>query len=168
MAELTIEKDEAKVLAEKVLTELTKKIKADIGDAFYTEMEGYLFEHYENHKEKVENHLIEQITEKYVSEPGKYKFRSLREKIFNENKEVILASITDAVAEEAVTNVMLNHTSKRYYLDWRWQEAVADFINKHPERFVGNERFDQKMLRNIQRQKEQIEYLQNKVAEYEF
>lgn len=74
-------------IAEKILLATKVKIKGDIADEFYKEVEGYLYKIYSDTKDRIEKELIAEITEEYVKDPTNYKFKDLRDKLWSEHKD---------------------------------------------------------------------------------
>ena len=76
-------------VSEKILKSTIKKVKSELTNNFYNEMNDFIYQHYNNASDKIHERLIEEITDEFIAEPKDYKFLKLRQKLFNENKEVL-------------------------------------------------------------------------------
>jgi hypothetical protein len=151
-------------LANKFLLKSKDKIKEIISYSFY-EYVGYLYEHFNNHKDKIEGELIDQITETYIKDPTQYKFRRLREKMFNENKEAITKVLSDEAIQESVENVIKEYTSREYTFNWQWKDAIKKIILQNLDVWVEDDRVKEGLLREISNQKEYIKQLKERLGE---
>lgn len=82
-------------VSEKILKSSIEKIKEEFSNNFYHELDAFVYEHYSNAKDKIEKELIKEITEEFIKEPMNYKYAKLREKLFLENKELLVKTLTD-------------------------------------------------------------------------
>lgn len=151
--------------SEKILSSVREKIKDQIADAFYKEMDGYLYEHYQNHKDKLEKELIEQITERFIQKPMEYKFAELRKKLFNENKELLTKTLTDEAIQKSVEDVIEQYTHRDYIFHWRWKDAIVKTIIENFDKFKNDERVQSQFIHQIENLKSQINCLQQKLNE---
>lgn len=126
----------------------------------YAELEGFLYEHYENVKDKIERKLIEKITERFVSNPNDYQFQELRSKIIQENLEVLREPLTDAIIQQSLERILEGYTHKKHYWNWKWKDGIAKFISEHPHLFEDDERVQTAFLRENAR-------LRNVISRYE-
>ena len=154
-------------IAKKVLKDLTKKIKEEIADSFYLEMEGWLYDQYANVQDKIERELIYKITERFVKEPGSYKFAELRKKMFKENKEELVRIMTKEVAKERLEEALLEYTNKDYWLSHNWLDGIVNLICKHWDKFEGNEKINRQIINKLESKQQEIEYYKNKIRELE-
>lgn len=157
--------DQAVDLAEKVLSLTKDKIKEQIANKFYEETEGWLYELYDNNKAKIKKELIAEITEQYVTDPTKSAFNELRKKIWQENKDAILPSLTDEVLRANMEMVLMHHTSNDYHFQWRWKDAIVELVLSNWDKFKDDERIIQQFGREIDRLKSQVSSLQQKLNE---
>jgi hypothetical protein len=154
---------EVEIVSEKILTATKDKIKEQISEAFYKETSDYLYQHYDNFKDGLKSSLIKEITEQYVNEPANYQFRELRNKLFAENKEEILKSLTDHAIFETVESILLEYTHKKQMFSWKWNESIAKIILNNWETFKDDERIQMTFGREIDNLKRQIRFLQEKI-----
>lgn len=165
MIELPIDKDTVRTLAENVLGELTKKIKDDLSEAFYSEMNGYIYEHYENARARVENELLDKLVNQYTNDPEYYKFYKLRLAIFDDNKDKILPSLTDEAIKESIEKVVHRYTHKDYTFEWQWFDGLAQFMCEHYGLFADSERFNQAYTRKVENLENRVKYLEQQLQE---
>lgn len=154
-------------VAEKILSATRDKIKEQIANKLYEETEGWLHETYSNYKDKVVKELIGEITEQYVSNPSDYKFNGLRRKIWEENKDEIMKSLTDEAITEGMENVLQQYTHRDYLFNWKWKDGIVNVILSNWDKFKDDERVAQQFGREIDRLKSNIQSLQNKISEIE-
>jgi len=159
------EEKEVEELSEKVLLSIRDKVKEQIGDSVYNELSGYLYEHYQNNKGKIETELIKSITEEYVKDPKQYKFAELREKMFKENKESLTKSLTDEAIQKSVENVIQKYTHGDYSFEWQWKEGIARFILENWDNFKEDKRINEAFGRKLKKQQSEIEWLEKKLDE---
>lgn len=143
----------------------TEKLKEDLLNDFYGTVHDYIYEHYNNFKDDVERELINSITEKYKKDPKDYKFSELRKKMFVENKEEITKVLTDEAIYESVEKVIEQYTHKDYRFNWRWKEGIVKIIWENWHKFKDDEKIKNGFDRIIDRQKERITFLENKLIE---
>lgn len=160
-----ITEEQTAIIAGKVLAKITDKIKSDIGDAFYQEYSNYLYEHYLNNKDKIDEGLIAEITDKFIKDPAMYKYRELRDKIYHENKTGIDKKITEEVITKGVENVILAHTSDNYFFNWKWKDGIVATILSNWDRFKDDERIKEAFVKKINNLIERINYLENQLKE---
>jgi len=58
----------------KILKATIEKTKDELGNAFYSEMQNYLYEIYDNISNDIREKLIKEITEEFITDPVNYKF----------------------------------------------------------------------------------------------
>ena len=153
------EQDVEKV-ANKILSSTKEKIKEQLADEFYKEMQELLYEHYDNFRETEERKLIKEIADDFARSPREYKYEKLRDKIFQENKETFLQEITEEKIEEAFKKIMWDYTHLNFPFRWKWEERAADFIYQNLETFLDKPVVQIKLL-------EKIRDLENKVSDYQ-
>jgi len=152
-------------VSEKILSSTKQKIKDQIADTFYEEMSDCLFEHYNNFKDGMKADLLKEITDQYVSDPVNYQFREFRNKLFAENKDVILKSLTDQAIFETVESIILEYTHKQQTFGWMWNEAIAKIVLANWGKFKDDERIQMSFGREIDNLKGQIQRLQERLNE---
>lgn len=166
------EQKQVEELAEKVIGKIKETIKEDIADKLYSEMSSYLYEHYTNADDKIKQDLITKITEEFVKNPSEYKFKKLREKLFQENKEELVSLLNDEQIFESVNKIIWDYTHKEHGFKWKWEEAIAKFIIKNIDDFKNNERIqnmfgseNERLNSYIKSLKQQIEEIKNVVED---
>lgn len=158
--------EQSERVAQKVLKNLTDDIKDKLANEFYTQMNNYLYEHYENFKNGIHAELLAEITEQYVKDPSSYKFKDLRDKLFSENKETVVNSLTDHAIHKSVEKILLGYTHQNHLFSWQWKEGVAKFILDHWHELKDDERINSVHLRQIENLKSQVGYLQEKLSKF--
>lgn len=156
---------QAEELANKVLVSVKEKIKEQIADEFYNNLSGYLYEHYDNVKDKINGELIQAITEEYVKNPSEYKFADLRRKMFDENKDVLVKTLTDEAIKNSVENVMLEYTHRDYHFSWKWKDGIVKFILKNWDNFKDDERINEAFGRELDNRQNYIDSLKKQLDE---
>jgi len=152
-------------LSEKIMAATRDKIKEQIANKFYEETEGWLYEIYQNTKSKISGELISEITEQYVKDPDQSKFFNLRRKIWEENKSELLPTLTNQVIASNMQTVLMQHTDNGYYFNWKWKDAIVSLIMSNWDKFKDDERITNQFGWEIQKLKDQISFLQNKLEE---
>jgi len=152
-------------LSEKIMAATRDKIKEQIANKFYEETEGWLYEIYQNTKSKISGELISEITEQYVKDPDQSKFFNLRRKIWEENKSELLPTLTNQVIASNMQTVLMQHTDNGYYFNWKWKDAIVSLIMSNWDKFKDDERITNQFGGEIQKLKDQISFLQNKLEE---
>ena len=150
-------------VSDKILKSTIEKFKSELSDKFYNEMNSFIYEHYSNASEEIHEKLIKEITDEFISDPKNYKFLKLRQKLFNENKELLTAIITDEAIEKSVENVIWQHTDKNYHFNWKWTDAIVRIIGENWHKFKDDERVNNGLLRQIEQLKSQIRSLQEQL-----
>ena len=150
-------------VSNKILKSTIEKIKSELSDKFYNEMNSFIYEHYSNASDEIHEKLIKEITDEFISDPKNYKFLKLRQKLFNENKELLTAIITDEAIEKSVENVIWQHTDKSYHFNWKWTDAIVRIIGENWHKFKDDERVNNGLLRQIEQLKSQISSLQEQL-----
>lgn len=152
-------------VSEKILKSTVEKFKDELSNKFYNEVHNFLYEHYSNISDTIHEKLINEISEEFISDPKKYKFLKLRQKLFNENKELLIKLLTDEAIEKSVENVIWQHTDKNYYFNWKWNDAIVRIIGENWHKFKDDERINDGLLRQIDQLKSQISNLREKLNE---
>jgi len=150
-------------VSDKILKSTIEKIKSELSDKFYNEMGNFIYEHYSNATDTIHEKLIKEITEEFVNEPKNYKFLKLRQKLFNENKELLVNTLTDEAIEKTVETVIWQHTDKSYHFNWKWTDAIVRIVGENWHKFKDDERVNNGLLRQIEQLKSQIIHLQEKL-----
>jgi len=153
------------ILAEKVLSKVRDGIKEQIGDALYKELSNYLDEHFQNARARDEEKLIAEIAEKYIKDPKSYKFAELRKKIFQENKDVIVKTLTDEAIKDSVENVIMEYTHRDYHFNWQWKDGIVKVILKNWNQFKDDERIKEAFGRELDNRQSYIENLEKRLEE---
>ena len=157
--------DENKVaeIAEKILAVTKEKIKDQIANEYYKEVENYLYEHYTNNKDKIKQQMIREISDEYVANPANYQFGELRKKIFEENKDAIVGALTDDAIMKNMENILLEYTHINYTFNWRWKDGIVNLIRKNWDLFKDDERILSGLGREIENLKYQNKQLQDRL-----
>ena len=156
---------EVEQLADKYIKTLSEKIKSDIADDIYRNLSDYLYEHYRNFKDKVKTDLINDIVEEFVKNPKDYKFYKLRERLFNDNKELLIKTLTDEAIEKSVEDVIEEYTHRNYHFNWKWKDAIVKIILNNWDKFKDDERIKEQFGRELERKNEWIKCLENQLSE---
>lgn len=150
-------------VSDKILKSTIEKIKSELSDNFYNEMSSFIYEHYSNASDTIHENIVKEITEEFVTEPKKYKFLKLRQKLFNENKDLLIGILTDEAIEKTVETVIWQHTDKNYHFNWKWTDAIIRIIGENWHKFKDDERVNNGLLRQIDQLKSQISHLQERL-----
>lgn len=151
---------EVEEISDKILKKSIDKITHDLSHNFYDELNGFLYEHYQNVSKDIENDLISKITEDFIERPSDYKFLNLRKKIFNENKEKIIPILTEEAILNSLENIIWKHIDKNYHFSWKWTESIAGFILNNWNKLKSDERINNHLLNEIEKLKEKNRTLQ--------
>lgn len=150
-------------VSRKILKRTVDKLTNELSTSFYNEMESFLYEHYQNNYDKIHKKLVEEITEEFIKDPKGYKFAKLREKLFNENKEILIKTLTDEAIEKSVEDVIERYTHRDYTFYWRWKDAIIRIIGDNWHKFKDDERVNSRLLRQIDQLKDQVNKLKEKL-----
>ena len=164
LEQITTEK-EVEQIGEKILASVRDKIKEQIGDALYSELRGYLYEHYSNHKDRIQEELIKEITEQYVKDSSSYRFKDLRRKIWDENKAEIVKSLTDEAVKDSVTNVIMEYTHRDYHFSWQWKDNIVRIILENWDKFKDDDRIKEAFGRELDNRQSYIDSLKQQLEE---
>lgn len=154
--------------SDKILQASVKTIGDWLNETFYSEMESFLYEHYQNVKGRIENELLADLAGKYLSDPSHPKFAELRKKLFEENKDVVVKSLTDDVIQRSVENTLENLIdSSANPFAWRWKDKILDFIILNWEKLIRDGRIDSGLLRTIDQKDQCIKALRKTIGDYQ-
>jgi hypothetical protein len=158
--------DEKKVaeIAEKILDSTKEKIKEQIANEYYKELDGYLYEHYTNNKDRIKKEMIKEISDEYVANPSNYQFGELRKKIFEENKDAIVGALTDDAIFKNMDDVLREYTHRNSTWGWRWKDGIVNLIKKNWDLFKDDERIVSGLGREIENLKYQNKQLQERLS----
>lgn len=157
--------EEVSRLANEIAKESSEKLKDILLDKFYEDISSYLYQHYQNNKQNVEGELIQSICEEYVKNPKDYKFANLREKMFLENKEEMIKTLTDEAIYKSVEDVIQKYTSRNYRFEWKWKDGIARFILENFSQFKDDERVNDWIGHRIKMKNDRINWLEEKLRE---
>lgn len=152
-------------VANKILNSSIEKVKDELSNKFYSEMSSFLDEHYLNKKNEIEKKLIDQIADNYISEPTLYKFSALRQKMFLENKDLIVKTLSEEAIKNSVEDVIMQYTHRDYNFSWKWKDEIVRVILSNWNLFKEDERINDRLLHEIERLKNQISNLQYQLNE---
>lgn len=159
---LFTEKDIEEV-SERILSSTKEKILEQISNAFYKENSNFLYEHYNNFKNSLKNDLIKEITEEFINDPTNYQFRELRDKLFLENENQILKSLTDQAIYNSLETIILKYSHKNEIFSWGWNQGITKFILNNWDNFKNNSNIKDGFGREIERLNDIIKNLQEKL-----
>lgn len=152
--------EQVKEISDKILKSTLGKITDEITGKFYFELAGYLDEHYQNLKDTIEKELIGELADSFIQSPDNYKYRKIREKIFTENKEEILKSLTEEAITTNIDHTLRWHTSNAYTFNWQWKDAILKSVLNNWDLFKDDERINSGLLREVDNLKSVIKNLQ--------
>jgi len=167
VGEIMYNEKDVELLAKKTLEKITENVKRDIADKFYNEMSDYLYEHYLNIDDRVKDDLINQISDNFIQNPREYKYKKLRDKIFVDNKEMLISLLTDEAIYNCVEAVILNYSHKSFAFSWQWHDAIAKIIIKNVDSFLEIERIQDMFARELCAKDNMIESLKRRLSEIE-
>lgn len=150
---------------DKVIVGLKTKINDIVFEDIYRDLKDYIYQHYTNSKDSIEEELIGQITEQYVKNPSEYKFKNLRRKIWDENKDEIIKTLTDEAIKESVENVIQEYTHRNYHFNWQWKDGIVKIILKNWDSFRNDERIKDGFGRELERKQAEIDFLTRQLQE---
>lgn len=152
-------------LGEKVLADVRDKVKEQIGDAIYSHLGSFLYEHYTNMGDKIKGELIKEITEQYIKNPKDYNYKDLRRKIWEENKNEIVKTLTDEAIKDSVENVIMEYTHRDYFFSWQWKDNIVKIILKNWDKFKDDERIKAQFGRELENRQSYINSLEQQLKE---
>ena len=162
---LLYDEESVNKIAQGVLDSVKEKIKDQIANETYDRLEGYLYEHYENNKDKIRCELIREISDDFTSNPSNYKFTELRTKIFHEHHDEIIKALTDQAILVSMENILCDYTHRDYTFNWKWKDGIVALIMKNWDLFRDDERIMGGFGREIERLKSRIGSLENQIRE---
>jgi len=152
-------------LGEKVLADVREKVKEQIGDAVYSHLGSFLYEHYTNMRDKIKEELIKEITEQYVKNPKDYNYKDLRRKIWEENKDEIVKTLTNEAIKDSVENVIMEYTHRDYHFSWQWKDHIVKIILQNWDKFKDDERIKEAFGRELDNRQSYINSLEQQLQE---
>lgn len=160
---LIYDEDKVAEIAEKILATTKEKIKEQIANEYYKKLDGYLYEHYTNNKDRIKQEMIKEISDEYVANPANYQFGELRKKIFEENKDAIVGALTDDAIFKNMDDVLQEYTHRNSTWGWRWKDGIVKLIKKNWDLFKDDERIVSGLGREIENLKYQNQQLQERL-----
>lgn len=152
-------------VSDKILAKVLPDIQKNLTSVFYKELQEYLFEHYENSSDEIKRSLIKDLSDNFVQDPKNYKFKSIRDKLFTENKEVLTKVLTEEFVESAVTSLILFKFSDNNFDGYRWKEGVVTFIKQNWNTFKDDTIIENSLLNVIKQLNYRIESLESALKE---
>ena len=140
-------------VAGEILLATKDKLIEQIETAFYDVNKDYLYNIYDNNKDRIKRELIREISEEFVREPDKYDMKSIRDKMWSEHKTELLSTLTDEMVKANVEGSLGMHTSTDYYWHWQWKDAIVGFILKNWDILQNDERISSGLVREIEKLK---------------
>lgn len=165
MEQLIITENQAEHAAKCILDKILPNLSEKLTNEFYNGVEGFLFEHYQNHKSKVHSELIKELSDEYVKDPNDYKFASVRKRIFEENKEEIFAAMQQWITQSNLEANIIGQLGEGNYFNWKWKDGIADFILNNWDMFKDDERVNSRHLQIIQNLKNEVAGLKSLIHE---
>lgn len=162
-----ITEEKAEQVAGKILEVTKGKIADLITESYYREMKNWLYEHYDNFKSEIEAKLIKEIAESYIKNPKDYKYKDLRVKLFQENQDLVVSTITDEVIKSNVENLFDGYLNGEYYLKRQWLEKVCGFIISNWTQFKDIPEMESVYSNKVRQLEEQNAYLRAKIERLE-
>lgn len=162
-----ITEEKAEQVAGKILEATKDKITDLITESYYREMKYYLHEHYDNFKSEIEAKLIKEIAESYIKNPKDYKYKDLRVKLFQENQDLIVSTITDEVISQNVDNLIYGYMQGEYYMKYQWFEKICSFIIANWDKFKDIPQMQSAYSNKIRQLEQQNSYLRAKIEQIE-
>lgn len=150
-------------VSDKILKATLGKLTDELNHKFYNEMGNFIYEHYSNASDEIHRQLIKEITEEFVKEPKNYKFAELRKKLFNENKELLVKTLTNEAIEKSVEDVIQNYTHRDYHFHWQWKEAIVRIVLSNWNTLKEDDRIKNSFGSEIDNLKGQIQRLQEQL-----
>jgi len=150
-------------LAKKYLDSVKEKFEETVVNDTYDRLSEYLYEHYTNFQDKIEEKLIDSICEEFVKDPMNYKFLKLRNKLFNENKTILTEDLTDEAIFKSVEDVIWEYTNRDYTFDWKWKEAIVQIIFENWDKFKNDEKIKSVFINKIEKLNNQVKHLREKL-----
>ncbi|MCK9597787.1 MAG: hypothetical protein M0R06_02025 [Sphaerochaeta sp.] len=158
-------KDDVEKFGNEVLLNIKDKID-NIADDFYSKYQSYLYEHYDNFKASLEEKLIRQICETYVTNPYDYKYLALRDKLWFEHKNEIISGITEEKIKETIDIILNKYTHRVVAFPHCWDANIARFISEHLDLFKKNDDFNSAFGNLIHQKDDEIKYLNDKINRF--
>lgn len=150
-------------VSDKILKATIGKLTDELNHKFYNEMGNFIYEHYSNASDEIHRQLIKEITEEFVKEPTNYKFADFRKKLFNENKDALVKTLTNEAIENSVEDVIQRYTHRDYHFNWQWKEAIVRIILENWNTLQHDERIINSFGKEINNLKGQIQRLQEQL-----
>jgi len=162
MNELFTEED-VNELAEKIY----KGVEDKFQDLYYDSIQSYLYEHYVNASEQIQSSLMNKLVEDFVKDPKDYKFKKLRDKLFQENKEEITSTLTEAAIADTLSIVLNNYTHLSHPFHWKYKEGIVNFIVNNQELFEEDSWVQKSLLLKLRHKDAIIQNLKEQIKEWE-
>lgn len=150
-------------ISNEILKKSIKNITDNLSDNFYNTMSMYLYEHYENNKDKIIQQLVNEFSDKFISDPNNYKYRSFRDKLLEEHKDKIIQSLTEPIIISNIEYCLGMLTDPKYVFSFQWNEYIAKFIINNISLFENDNHVQSVMIKSISALKQQIMDLQNQL-----
>jgi len=160
--------EEVTEVSEKILSKTIDKIKDEIGNKFYSEMNSFLLEHYDNVSSDIHKKLIKEISDEFIKDPENYKFLSLRRKMFDENKDTLTSILTDEFIKDRMEDVFWQRFNNDNIFKFKWVDGIVKLITENYNEIIKDDNINCKLLNEIKNLKEKNIYLQNRINELDF
>lgn len=158
-------------LTEELVSEITDKFINEVGlklrkiliDDSFQEIRDCIDQIYQNAIDAKEQEYIDKISCKFIEKPNSYKFRKLRDILFDENKEIIIKHLNDHAIEETVESIILKNVDVKNYFNWQWKDSIVNIILENFETIKDDDRIQTNFIKEIKNKDNEIRRLQSKV-----
>jgi len=161
--DLLFTEEKANEISQKVLNSVLASITEKINGEFRNETESFLYENYMNASDKIKGDLIKELADLFVKDPLQYKYKAIRDRIFEENREVIVNQLTEGAIYDMLNNIFWQNTQVTAPFHWKWKEGVVDIILKNWDTLKDDERIINSFGREISTLKRKITQLESQV-----
>lgn len=152
-------------LSMKVLKGTIGKITDELNNQFYKELEGYMYQVYDNVKDKIRREMVAELGKDFLKEPDKAEFSDIRKYMFAEHKGEILATLTDDAILHSMQIYMMNYTNHEHYFNWKWKDNICRLIIENWDKFKDDERIQANFGREMEMLKNRIKSLELQLDE---
>ena len=152
-------------LANKLYEKRYEKMIGDFDTHFYDDIQDFLYEHYENATDKIKRNLLHNLCKEFIQDPENNKYSNLRQKLFQENKEMLTNILTDDAIKTSVDKAINHWTHKEHPFHWKYKEGIVNFIVDNKELFEDDTWINKSFLLKFNRQDDIIRQLKNEINE---
>lgn len=160
-------KEEVEKVSDRILSLTLDKFKDNMSNEFYNQMQSFLYEHYANAENDIQKNLISKISDEFIKNPKDYKFQKLRERLFDENKELLIDLLTEDSLRKYIENIIWDNIQDNHLFNWKWTEKIVKILSENSDKFENNKSLISEFLKQIEQLNAQISYLKSLVNELE-